>query len=44
MTGQHIIENILSKHSELTREKLLNELDFEKQKTSLAYDWSQIWN
>jgi replication factor A1 len=43
MTGQHIIENILSKHSELTREKLLNELDFEKQKTGNLIAEKTLW-
>ena len=33
MFDQKLIEQILSKHSELTREKILNELEVEKQKT-----------
>lgn len=33
MFDQKIIEQILSKNSKLTREKILNELDIEKQKT-----------
>ncbi len=43
MTYQQIIENILSKHSDLTNEKILEELELEKQKTGNLIEEKTLW-
>ena len=43
MTYQQIIDNILSKDSELTKEKILAEFEIEKQKTGNLIEEKTLW-
>ena len=43
MTYQQIIDNILSKHSELTKEKILTEFEIEKQKMGNLIEEKTLW-
>jgi ssDNA-binding replication factor A large subunit len=43
MTHQQIIENILSKHSELTNEKIFAEFELEKQKNGNLIEEKTLW-